>query len=43
MCFCSCGAGGGAMFLGGFFCGGSLSAEVVEVLALYVPIFLSDL
>lgn len=43
MCFCSYGAGGGAMFLGGFFCGGSLSAEVVEVLALYVPIVLSEL
>lgn len=26
-----------------FFCGGSLLAEVVEVLALYVPIFLSEL
>lgn len=28
---------------GSFFGGGSLLAEVVEVLALYVPIFLSEL
>lgn len=33
----------GRCFWAGLFCGGSLLAEVVEVLALYVPIFLSEL